>query len=117
MLDLETCFDHCRNDQIKSVLRLLFKFFEFFCILTHFLKTCQRIIDSEEKQAENSQLRMAEVKKKRLSKVFSQNQYEVKGSKKDNLQEYGSKKSKASDNDENPNISLSDITNLKPKIE
>ena len=86
-------------------------------ISNQYLKTWQRIIDSEEKQAENSQQRMAEVKKKRLSKVFSQNQYQVKGSTKDNLPKYGSKKSKTSENDENPNISLSDITNLKPKIE
>ena len=112
-----TCFGHCRNVQIKSALRLVFKISEFFVILTQYLKTYQRIIDSEEKQAENSQLRMAERKKKRLSKVFSQNQYQDKGSTKDNLQKYGSKKSKTSDNDENPNISLTDITNLKPKIE
>ena len=46
---------------------------------------------------------MAEVKKKRLSKVFSQNQYQVKGSTKDNLPKYGSKKSKNSENDENGN--------------
>ena len=113
-----TCFGHYRNVRIKLVLRLVFKYSRFVIIIsTPYLKTLQRIIDSEEKQAENSQSRMAEVKKKRLSKVFAQNQYQVKGSAKDNLPKYGAKKSKTSENDENPNISLSDITNLKPKIE
>ena len=60
---------------------------------------------------------MPEVKKTRLRKVFGQVQYQVKGSKKDNLPEYGSQKPSTSQSDLNPNISLSDITNLKPKTE
>ena len=57
------------------------------------------------------------VKQTRLRKVFGQVQYQVKGSKKDNLPEYGSQKASSSQSDQNPNISLSDITNLKPKTE
>ena len=60
---------------------------------------------------------MPEVKQTRLRKVFAQVQYQVKGSKKDNLPEYCSQKATSSQSAQNPNISLSDITNLKPKTE
>ena len=95
----------------------LFSNCPFLNISVAFWKLSKRIIETEEKNAENSRARMPDVKQTRLRKVFGQIQYQVKGSKKDNLPEYGSQKPTTSQSGQNSNISLSDITNLKPKIE
>ena len=104
-----------RSNQLGT--KACFQIVHFWTFLVDFWKLLQRIVETDEKKAENSRAWMPAVKQTRLRKVFGQVQYQAKGSKKDNLPEYGSQKASSSQSDQNPNISLSDITYLKPKTE
>ena len=114
--DLVACFGHFQSALMLQVVRFGSKNSKISITEGLFWTFPQRVIEKAEKQAEQSQEKMPELKRRKRADLFNQKQYQKEDT---GLSVYGaksSKKSKKNSETDLKDLSLTEITNIKPNL-
>ena len=113
---LLACFGHFQSALMLQVVRFGSKNSKISITEGLFWTFPQRVIEKAEKQAEQSREKMPELKRRKRADLFNQKQYQKEDT---GLSVYGaksSKKSKKNSETDLKDLSLTEITNIKPNL-